>query len=407
MTSVYACLRETVCDVTTVPSHLNRNGDLAKRRRRCHCSVCGGPEPRNCCRKSFVAGSILFTHSLGRVRRPCRGPEKFLSPVIQHWYGCSCDAQEIVHTGHDMLGFFLFFFWRERFHPKVSWKSNPAALPPPPSPRAHYCGRELTLLETVAVKEPWTPNAAITIKGSLRCGSSTQCFSLCVLPKRSRSPLTEKMTVWPLCLSAWRVDRRLQEDKLCSLFGSTLLEGACHGQAYATGSWLISTLTHVREFTVAAHFADVALRAPYAFQYVHGQSRKRNQAFVFQGESLEVFLFASPYHLTFQEQPHSTHCLFAKSQTLTLRHARSRYLPHTLSLFQVRSGRLDNSFSFVCLEKSQGSERLCPMHAKPTALFTQPQAQLVYSWRIDMYVNPQSLRLILGKFSQANRLREN
>ena len=39
-------------------------------------------------------------------------------------------AQEIVHTGHGMLGcycVFFFFFWRERCLPKVSLKSNPAA----------------------------------------------------------------------------------------------------------------------------------------------------------------------------------------------------------------------------------------------------------------------------------------
>ena len=71
-------------------------------------------------------GLVLFTPSLGRVRRPCRGLEKFFPPVLQRCYGCSFDAQEIVHTGHGMLGFF-FFFRRERCLPKVSWKSNPAA----------------------------------------------------------------------------------------------------------------------------------------------------------------------------------------------------------------------------------------------------------------------------------------
>ena len=44
--------------------------------------------------------SVLFTPSLGRVRRPCRGLEKFFQPVLQRCYGCSFDAQEIVHTGH-------------------------------------------------------------------------------------------------------------------------------------------------------------------------------------------------------------------------------------------------------------------------------------------------------------------
>ena len=66
---------------------------------------------------------VLFIPSLVRVRRPCRGLEKFFPPVLQRCYGCSFHAQEIVHTGHGMLGyncFFLFFFWRERCLPKVS-----------------------------------------------------------------------------------------------------------------------------------------------------------------------------------------------------------------------------------------------------------------------------------------------
>ena len=74
---------------------------------------------------------VLFILSLVRVRRPCRGLEKFFPPVLQRCYGCSFHAQEIVHTGHGMLGyncfFLFFFFWRERCLPKVSWKSNPAA----------------------------------------------------------------------------------------------------------------------------------------------------------------------------------------------------------------------------------------------------------------------------------------
>ena len=65
--------------------------------------------------------NILFTPSLGRVRRPCRGLEKFFPPVLQRYYGCSFDAQEIVHTGHGTLCFcfFFFFFWRERWLPKI------------------------------------------------------------------------------------------------------------------------------------------------------------------------------------------------------------------------------------------------------------------------------------------------
>ena len=56
---------------------------------------------------------VLFTPSLGRVRRPCRGLEKFFPPVLQRCYGCNFDAQEIVHTGHGMLGFFLFLLERK------------------------------------------------------------------------------------------------------------------------------------------------------------------------------------------------------------------------------------------------------------------------------------------------------
>ena len=70
---------------------------------------------------------VLFTPSLGHVRRPFRGLQKFFPPVLQRCYGCSFDAQEIVHSGHGMLGFYFFSFWRERCLPKVGWKSNPAA----------------------------------------------------------------------------------------------------------------------------------------------------------------------------------------------------------------------------------------------------------------------------------------
>ena len=82
-------------------------------------------------------------------------------------------------------------------------------------------------------------------------------------------------------------------------------------------------------------------------------------------------------------------------------------LSHTLSPSSKSDpGRLEVSFSFVCLEKSQGSERLYPIHARTTALLNQPQAQLTDNRRIDMHVNPQGLLLILEKFCQANRLRK-
>ena len=57
---------------------------------------------------------VLFIPSLVRVRRPCRGLEKFFPPVLQRCYGCSFHAQEIVHTGHGMLGFFCFFFFERK-----------------------------------------------------------------------------------------------------------------------------------------------------------------------------------------------------------------------------------------------------------------------------------------------------
>ena len=56
--------------------------------------------------KEEKARSVLFTPSLGRVRRPCRGLEKFFPPVLQRCYSCSSDAQEIVPTGRGMLGCF-------------------------------------------------------------------------------------------------------------------------------------------------------------------------------------------------------------------------------------------------------------------------------------------------------------
>ena len=65
---------------------------------------------------------VLFIPSLVRVRRPCRGLEKFFPPVLQRCYGCSFHAQEIVHTGHGMLGYncFFVFFLLERKVPAQS-----------------------------------------------------------------------------------------------------------------------------------------------------------------------------------------------------------------------------------------------------------------------------------------------
>ena len=69
---------------------------------------------------SALASPII--PSLVRVRRPCRGLEKFFPPVLQRCYGCSFHAQEIVHTGHGMLGYncFFSFFLLERKVPAQS-----------------------------------------------------------------------------------------------------------------------------------------------------------------------------------------------------------------------------------------------------------------------------------------------
>ena len=65
--------------------------------------------------------NVLFIPSLVRVRRPCRGLEKFFPPVLQRCYGCSFHAQEIVHTGHGMLDYYCFcFFLLERKVPAQS-----------------------------------------------------------------------------------------------------------------------------------------------------------------------------------------------------------------------------------------------------------------------------------------------
>ena len=65
---------------------------------------------------------VLFIPSLVRVRRPCRGLEKFFPPVLQRCYVCSFHAQDIVHTGHGMLGYncFFSFFLLERKVPAQS-----------------------------------------------------------------------------------------------------------------------------------------------------------------------------------------------------------------------------------------------------------------------------------------------
>ena len=86
-----------------------------------------------------------------------------------------------------------------------------------------------TLLGKAAVKEPWTPNAALTTKRSMRFGSSTRewpgvsffraaqkgvvCYAYegeCYVRRRT-------MRVWLICWRMWRVDRRPKDGSLCSL----------------------------------------------------------------------------------------------------------------------------------------------------------------------------------------------
>ena len=126
-----------------------------------------------------------------------------------------------------------------------------------------------------------------------------------------------------------------------------------------------------------------------------------------------IFL-ESFFQLTLYEQPHF---LSVCGDSVSDAHLASRRYSDSLSLSLTHThtlspssktdpGRLDVFFSLVCLEKSQGSERLCRIQARTTALLNQQQAQLTDDRRIDMHGNPQRLRLIQEKFSQANKLRK-
>ena len=169
------------------------------------------------------------------------------------------------------------------------------------------------------------------------------------------------------------------------------------------------TPTRVRESTVVADFADFAdvdMHAPPAFIML---SRKRNQEFLFQGVDLEVTFFGIFFvHLAHYEQPHF---VFVCGDSVSDAHLASRRYSDSLSLSLSPSsksdpGRLYVSFSLVCLEKSQGIERLCRIQARTTALLNQQQPQLTDDRRIDMHGNPQRLGLIREKFSQAKKLRK-
>ena len=130
---------------------------------------------------------------------------------------------------------------------------------------------------------------------------------------------------------------------------------------------------------------------------MHGQSRKRNQEFLFQGADLEVTFLESFFHLTLYEQLHFLSvcgdCL-RRSPGVTQVLRLSLSLSHTHSPSSKSDPSLYVSFSLVCLEKIQGIERLCRIQARTTALLNQQQAQLTDDRRIDMHGNPERLRLI-------------
>ena len=82
----------------------------------------------------------------------------------------------------------------------------------------HFCNGK------AAVKEPWTPNAALTTKRSMRFGSSARewpgvsFFFFCTAQKGVVCYVQRKtIRVWLLCWRVWRVDRRLKDVSLCSL----------------------------------------------------------------------------------------------------------------------------------------------------------------------------------------------
>ena len=49
---------------------------------------------------------VVFIPSLGDVRRPCRGLEKYCPPVLQRFYGCRCFHKK---DGVPVVAFFFFF----------------------------------------------------------------------------------------------------------------------------------------------------------------------------------------------------------------------------------------------------------------------------------------------------------
>ena len=81
---------------------------------------------------------------------------------------------------------------------------------------------QATLLGKAAVKEPLTPNAALTTKRSMRFGISTRESPGVSFLRASQKGVVcyVRMTtirVWQLCWRVWRVDRRLKDNGLSSL----------------------------------------------------------------------------------------------------------------------------------------------------------------------------------------------
>ena len=101
------------------------------------------------------------------------------------------------------------------------------------------------------------------------------------------------------------------------------------------------------------------------------------------------------FHLTLYEQPHflsvwgdsvsDAHLAYAHAGTPTLSLSHTHTLPLPSQIRAVSTF----PFSLVCLEKSQGIERLCRIQARTTALLNQQQAQLTDDRRIDMHGNPR------------------
>ena len=98
---------------------------------------------------------------------------------------------------------------------------------------------------------------------------------------------------------------------------------------------------------------------------------EEKKEFVFQGVDLEVILL-HPFSI-YPSSSSLNLCVLAETlaQILTRCHAGTHSLSHTHILSPSSKSNL------VCFDKSQGSKRLCPIHARTRASLHQPQAQLI------------------------------